>query len=206
MFAPAAKPKSLLGYYRLLAPTAGVRVSPLCLGAMNFGEAWKGALGECTKETAFDMMDYFYDNGGNFINTANNYQNEESEQWVGEWMAKHKNRDEIVLATKFTIGFRGKDAPEKIKANFQGNHSKSLKLSVEHSLRKLQTSYIDLIYLHIWDHTTSIPELMNSLHNLVVNGKVLYLGISDTPAWIVVKCNDCKSSVHFSLRLEIEPD
>jgi predicted aldo/keto reductase-like oxidoreductase len=71
-----------LGYHRVLSPTAGVRVSPLCLGAMNFGENWKQALGECTKETAFEMLDYFYENGGNFIDTANNYQGEESETWV----------------------------------------------------------------------------------------------------------------------------
>ena len=72
MFKQAAKPKSLLGYHRILSPTAGVRVSPLCLGAMNFGENWKFALGECSKETAFEMLDYFWDMGGNFIDTANN--------------------------------------------------------------------------------------------------------------------------------------
>lgn len=106
-------------------------------------------------------------------------------------MQKHNNRDEMVLATKFTTGFRSKDAPEKIKSNFQGNHAKSLKVSFEHSLRKLQTSYIDLLYVHWWDFTTSIPELMNSLHHLFQSGKLLYLGVSDTPAWLVVKCNDC---------------
>lgn len=105
-------------------------------------------------------------------------------------MQQRKNRDEMVLATKFTTGYRTVGAHEKIKSNFQGNHSKSLRVSVEASLKKLQTDYIDLLYVHWWDFTTSIPELMNSLHQMVVNGKVLYLGISDTPAWIVVKCND----------------
>lgn len=157
---------------------------------MNFGEAWKQFLGECNKETAFAMLDYFYEQGGNFIDTANNYQGEESETWIGEWMQKRGNRDEMVIATKFTTGFRTKDAHEKIKSNFQGNHSKSLKISVERSLKKLQTDYIDLLYVHWWDFTTSPAELMNSLHNMVVNGKVLYLGVSDTPAWLVVKCND----------------
>ncbi|KAK4890815.1 hypothetical protein LTR27_010516 [Elasticomyces elasticus] len=189
-FPPAKKPTSLLGYHRILSPTAGVRVSPLCLGAMNFGEAWESFLGVCKKDTAFDMMDYFYEQGGNFIDTANGYQNEESETWIGEWMQKKNNRDEIVLATKFTTGFRGQDAPENIKANLQGNHVKSLHISLKHSLRKLQTDYIDLLYVHWWDFTTSIPELMNSLNALVTSGKVLYLGISDTPAWLVVKCND----------------
>lgn len=69
MNAQAPKPKSLLGRHRLLAPTASVMVSPICLGAMNFGNAWKESLGECTKETAFDMMDFFYEQGGNFIDT-----------------------------------------------------------------------------------------------------------------------------------------
>ena len=98
----------------------------------------------------------------------------------------------MVIATKFTTGFRNQSTPEKIKANFQGNHAKSLKVSLEHSLRKLQTTYVDLLYVHWWDFTTSIEELMNSLHGMVMAGKVIYLGISDTPAWIVVKCNECK--------------
>lgn len=136
------------------------------------------------------MLDFFWENGGNFIDTANNYQGEESETWIGEWMKARGNRDEMVLATKFTTGYRTVGADEKIKVNFQGNHAKSLRVSVNASLKKLQTDYIDLLYVHWWDFTTSIPELMNSLHNLVTTGKVLYLGISDTPAWVVVKCND----------------
>ncbi|KAL9604676.1 MAG: hypothetical protein Q9219_000396 [cf. Caloplaca sp. 3 TL-2023] len=172
----------------LLAPSAGVRVSPLCLGTGNFGNAWEKFLGKCDKETAFSILDCFYDNGGNFIDTANNYQNEESETWIGEWMARQHNRDEMVIATKFTNGFvpRTKGG---IKANFQGNHAKSLKVSLEASLKKLQTDYVDLLYVHWWDFTTSIPELMQSLHKAVISGKVLYLGISDTPAWIVSKAN-----------------
>ena len=193
LFAPAPKPSTALGYHRILSPTAGARVSPLCLGAMNFGEAWKQFLGECNKETSFKMMDHFYSNGGNFIDTANNYQGEESETWIGEWMQERKNRDEIIVATKFTtywpaMGNRGKGVG--IKANYQGNHAKSLKVSVEASLKKLQTSYIDLLYIHWWDCTTSIAEVMQALHHLVVAGKVIYLGISDTPAWIVSKANE----------------
>ncbi|KAL8730902.1 MAG: hypothetical protein Q9181_004504 [Wetmoreana brouardii] len=186
-FPPAPKPKSLLGFHRLLSPTAGVRVSPLCLGCMNFGEAWEPYLGKCDKKTTFEILNYFYDNGGNFLDTANNYQNEESETWIGEWLADRQNRDEIVIATKFTTGFKAGN--KGINANYQGNHKKSLKVSLEASLKKLQTSYIDVLYLHWWDFTTSIPELMQSLHHLVAAGKVLYLGISDTPAWIVSKAN-----------------
>lgn len=137
------------------------------------------------------MLDFFYENGGNFIDTANNYQAEESETWIGEWMKSKGNRDEMVIATKFTTGYRtGSHATEQIQSNFQGNHSKSLRVSLNASLRKLQTEYIDLLYVHWWDFTTSVEELMNSLHAMVQSGKVLYLGISDTPAWLVVKCND----------------
>jgi hypothetical protein len=94
------KPKSALGWHRILSPSAGVRVSPLCLGAMNFGDAWKSFMGECSKETAFEVLDYFYQNGGNFLDTSNNYQNGESEEWIGEWMEKRGVREQMVVATK----------------------------------------------------------------------------------------------------------
>ncbi|KAL1640544.1 hypothetical protein SLS58_006894 [Diplodia intermedia] len=183
-FPPPPAPKTALGYHRILSPTAGVRVSPLCLGAMNFGDAWKSFMGECNKETAFEMLDYFFENGGNFID-----QGEESEEWLGEWMKARNNRDQIVLATKFTTCYPSGKGGETIRINFQGNHSKSLKASVAASLKKLQTDYIDVLYLHWWDFSTSIPEVMQSLHHLVQSGKVTYLGISDAAAWIVSKAN-----------------
>ncbi|EME39161.1 aldo/keto reductase-like protein [Dothistroma septosporum NZE10] len=175
-------------HYRQLAPTASVRVSPLCLGAMNFGEAHKARYGECSKETAFSIMDYFYSQGGNFIDTANGYQAGESEQWVGEWMKSRDNRDEIVLATKYSTGYMNHEK-DKIQINYGGNSAKSMKVSVAASLKKLQTNYIDILYIHWWDYSTSIPELMHSLNDLVVSGQVLYLGVSDTPAWVVSKAN-----------------
>lgn len=148
-------------------------------------------MGKCDKKTTFEMLDYFFDNGGNFIDTSNNYQFEQSEQWIGEWLASRKNRDQIVLATKFTTFYPSpKTEGLRIKANYAGNHTKSLKLSVEDSLKKLQTDYIDLLYVHWWDFTTSVEEVMQSLNQLVQQGKVLYLGISDTPAWIVSKANE----------------
>ncbi|QIW97316.1 hypothetical protein AMS68_002834 [Peltaster fructicola] len=179
---------SLLGRHRQLAPSAAVRVSPLCLGAMTFGTASPERYGEVSKETAFEIMDTFYKQGGNFIDTANAYRNGESEVWVGEWMKARGNRDEIVLATKFASAYRGHEK-DKIQTNFVGTGTKSMKLSLDASLKKLQTSYIDLFYVHWWDFTTNIPELMHSLNDLVVAGKVLYLGISDTPAWVVAKAN-----------------
>jgi aryl-alcohol dehydrogenase-like predicted oxidoreductase len=139
-------------------------------------------MGKCDKETTFSILDYFFSQGGNFIDTASNYQDEESEKWIGEWMASRKNRDQIVLATKFTASwtaYAGHDGV--INSNMGGNNSKSLRLSVNASLKKLQTDYIDLLYVHWWDFTTSIPELMHSLDDLIKAGKVIYIGISDTP-------------------------
>lgn len=99
------KPESPLYRHRQLAPNANVRVSPLCLGAMSFGDAHKARMGECSKDQAFEILDNFTKLGGNFIDTANSYQNGESEQWLGEWMKSRGNRDDIVLATKFTSAF-----------------------------------------------------------------------------------------------------
>lgn len=124
--------------------------------------------------------------GGNFIDTASNYQNEESETWIGEWMKDRGCRDEMVIATKYTTGYRayevhqGKDV---IQANYGGMNTKALKHSLEASLKKLQTDYLDVLYIHWWDYSTSIPELMQALNDQVQAGRVLYLGISDTPAW-----------------------
>lgn len=150
-------------------------------------------MGDMTKETAFEMLDYFHAQGGNLLDTSNNYQNEQSELWVGEWLASHPDlRDQMVIATKFTTNFRSQTGSSKDfnRSAFGGNNAKSLRVSVDASLRKLQTSYIDILYVHWWDFTTSIPELMLSLNDLVRQGKVLYLGVSDTPAWIVSKANE----------------
>ncbi|KAK6829110.1 hypothetical protein RU639_003307 [Aspergillus parasiticus] len=191
IFAPAPKPPSLLGYHRVLAPSAGIKVSPLCLGTMNFGTTWKDFMGECSKEQSFALLDAFYKLGGNFLDTANNYQQEESEIWIGEWMKERGNRDQMVIATKYTTGFRTSHRDtEPIQSNFVGNSMKSMRVSVERSLKKLQTDYIDLLYVHWWDFTSSVEEVMHGLNNLVNSGKVLYLGVSDTPAWVVVKANE----------------
>lgn len=104
----------------------------------------KGRLGECNKETSFNILDTFYENGGNFIDTANNYQNEESEAWLGEWLESRGVRDQIVLATKYTSPYRMYKSGE-IQANFIGNNAKSLKVSVDASLKKLRTDYVDLV-------------------------------------------------------------
>ncbi|GKZ37937.1 hypothetical protein AbraIFM66950_009800 [Aspergillus brasiliensis] len=167
-------------------------------------------MGECSKEESFAIMDTFYDHGGNFIDTANVYQDGQSEQWIGEWMKQRGNRDQMVcvhhpipsfqyvlngidnnsIATKYTTGFRRTHvSTEPIQSNFVGNSVKSMNLSVKNSLEQLQTDYIDILYVHWWDFTTSVEEVMHGLNALVLTGKVLYLGVSGTPAWLVVKAN-----------------
>ncbi|CAK7233037.1 hypothetical protein SCUCBS95973_008458 [Sporothrix curviconia] len=186
---PQGPPPSALARYRLLSPLAGVRVSPLCLGAMNFGNAWKDYMGACDHETVDGLLDFFYEKVSNFIDTANNYQAEESEEWIGEWLEKRGVRDQMVIATKYTTNFRT-GRTDEIMANTTGNSTKSLHVSVNASLKKLRTDYIDLLYVHWWDYSTGVAELMQSLNQLVQSGKVLYLGISDTPAWVVTKANE----------------
>ncbi|KAJ6021727.1 Aldo/keto reductase [Penicillium herquei] len=181
-----------LGRLRILSPTAGVRVSPLQLGGMSLGNAdgWADRMGPMDKDSVFGLLDYYYEAGGNFIDTANTYQSEQSEQWIGEWCEERQNRDSLVLATKFSMDYRSHaigTGPQA--ANFSGNSRRSIHVAVRDSLKKLRTDYIDIYYLHYWDYTTSIKEIMDSLHILVEQGKVLYLGVSDTPAWIVAAAN-----------------
>lgn len=189
MWEPVPEPPTELGRYRVLSSTAGVRVSPLQLGAMSIGDSWSEFMGSMDKESSFELLDAFVNAGGNFIDTANNYQDEQSETWLGEWMADREIRDGMVIATKYTTDYRAHEMGKGNAANHCGNHKRSLHMSVRDSLRKLQTDWIDILYLHWWDHTTSIEEIMDSLHILVEQGKVLYLGISDTPAWIVSAAN-----------------
>ncbi|KAI0333973.1 Aldo/keto reductase [Cubamyces sp. BRFM 1775] len=187
-FAPPPAPKTKLGRHRQLAPSAGIHVSPLQLGAMSIGDKWE-AMGAMNKESSFKLLDAFYEAGGNFIDTANGYQDETSEQFIGEWMESRGVRDQMVIATKYTTNYKRGSADIKQKSSYVGNNMKSLQLSLEASLKKLRTTYIDILYVHWWDYACSIEEVMNGLHNIVASGKVLYLGISDTPAWIVSSAN-----------------
>ena len=189
LFKPLPEPPTELGRLRILSKTAGIRVSPLILGGASIGDAWSGFMGSMNKEQAFELLDAFYEAGGNCIDTANSYQNEESEIWIGEWMASRKLRDQIVIATKFTGDYKKYEVGGGKSANYCGNHKRSLHVSVRDSLRKLQTDWIDILYIHWWDYMSSIEEVMDSLHILVQQGKVLYLGVSDTPAWVVSAAN-----------------
>ncbi|KIM95996.1 hypothetical protein OIDMADRAFT_205567 [Oidiodendron maius Zn] len=189
LFKQAPEPATELGRYHVLSSTAGIRVSPLQLGGMSIGDKWASFMGSMDKEASFKLLDAYFEAGGNFIDTANNYQSEQSETWIGEWMAQRKNRDQIVVATKYTTDYRSHAVGRWKAPNSAGNHKRSMHTSVRDSLQKLQTDWIDILYVHWWDYTTSIEEMMDSLHVLVQQGKVLYLGISDSPAWVVSAAN-----------------
>jgi aryl-alcohol dehydrogenase-like predicted oxidoreductase len=166
--------------YKLLGKS-GLRVSELCLGAMTFGEDWGSFLKGASKEESKKIFNLFVQAGGNFIDTANIYQNGTSEKYVGEFIAPE--RDKFVLATKYTLTTNPNDP------NAGGNHRKNLFQSVNASLKRLNTEYIDLLWVHIWDYMTPIEEVMRSLDDLIRSGKILYIGISDAPAWIVSRAN-----------------
>lgn len=106
MSAEEIEPNSELASYRILSPTCGLRVSPLALGAMSLGQAWSSFMGSMDKEQAFKLLDAYFEAGGNFIDTACNYQDEEAETWIGEWMVARQNRDRMVIATKFTTDYK----------------------------------------------------------------------------------------------------
>ncbi|EMD38809.1 hypothetical protein CERSUDRAFT_81624 [Gelatoporia subvermispora B] len=183
-------PPTKLGRHRQLSKLTGLHVSPICLGGASLGEAAATlGFGATDREQSFALLDAYYDGGGNFIDTANSYRDESSEQYIGEWMEQRGNRDQMVIATKYATCFKSKDPSIKQKTHYTGNTLKALHISVEASLKKLRTSYIDILYVHWYDWDTPIEEIMNGLHNLVVAGKVLYLGISDTPAWVVSEAN-----------------
>lgn len=115
----------------------------------------------------------------------------ESEQWLGEWMELRGIRNEMVIATKFTSTTKFKAMePKGIFSNYGGSNKKSLKISLEKSLQNLKTDYVDILYVHAWEGIASIPEIMRALDDVVRAGKVLYLGVSNWPAWLVVKANE----------------
>jgi aryl-alcohol dehydrogenase-like predicted oxidoreductase len=163
--------------YRLLGKS-GLRVSEVALGAMTFGEesGWGS-----TKEEARKIYDLFRDLGGNFIDTANVYTGGTSESFIGEFVRDH--RDSVVLATKYTCTVSVGDP------NAGGNHRKSMMQAVEASLRRLGTDYIDLYWLHVWDQMTPVDEVMRAFDDLVRQGKILYVGVSDVTAWWVAQAN-----------------
>ncbi|WP_296947813.1 aldo/keto reductase [uncultured Massilia sp.] len=164
-----------LDHYRLLG-RSGLRVSPLALGTMTFGQDWGWGADEAEARRIFDA---YVERGGNFVDTAVNYTNGSAERIVGKLMQGRRER--IVLSTKFTMARQPGDP------NAGGNHRMNLVRSVEQSLRQLGTDRIELLHLHAWDETTPPDEVLRALDDLVRAGKVLYLGICNTPAWRVAQ-------------------
>jgi len=164
--------------YRMLGKS-GLRVSEICLGTMSFGDQWGFGADEATSHK---VIDAFAEAGGNFLDTANKYHGGQTEQIVGSWLAA-RDRDRTVLATKYTL------AMDHADPNSAGNQRKNLVRSVEASLKRLGTDYIDLLWVHAWDDYTPFEETMRGLDDLVRAGKLLYVGVSDTPAWIVSASN-----------------
>ncbi len=158
---------------------SGLRVSPFCLGAMTFGEDWGWGSSVADSEA---ILTRFIEAGGNFIDTANAYTKGHSEQIIGDYVrGSDVRRDQLVVATKFFANLYPSDP------NGGGANRKSVVAACEHSLRRLQTDYIDLYWMHLWDRFTPIEETMRALDDLVAAGKVRYIGFSDTPAWKVAQ-------------------
>lgn len=167
------QPLTSLNNYRLLG-NSGLRVSPMCLGTMTFGEDWGWGADFDTSQQIFNT---YSDRGGNFIDTANQYTNGTSEKYLGKLL--EGKRDNFVLATKYSLNTDPKNP------NAGGNHRRSMVRAVEDSLKRLNTDYIDLYWLHAWDYRNSIEEVLRALDDLVRQGKILHIGLSDTPSWIV---------------------
>jgi len=163
--------------YRLFGKS-GLRVSQICLGTMTFGTEWGwGADWEESK----NIFETYANEGGNFLDTANRYTEGTSEKYLADLISN--DRDHFVLATKYSLKDRNGDP------NFVGNHRKNMMRSVQDSLKRLKTDHIDLLWVHAWDFFTPEQEVMRGLDDLISRGLVHYIGISDTPAWVVAKCN-----------------
>lgn len=181
--------------YKLLG-RSGLKVSELCLGTMGFGtEAGWGA----DADTSFKIMDAYAEAGGNFLDTANIYKLGTSEKIIGDYLNNH-DRDHFVVATKYTL----KDNQTNVNAS--GNNRKNMMRSVEESLKRLKTDFIDVLYLHIWDDITPIDEVLRGMDDLIRLGKVTYAAISDTPAWVVAKGNTLAELMGWSqfIALQVE--
>jgi len=166
-----------LGTYSLLG-RSGLRVSPLCLGTMTFGTEWGWG---SPVEAARAIFNRYLEAGGNFIDTADGYTGGTSEEMLGRFIKETKSRDRVVLATKFTFN------REPGNPNAGGNGRKNICRALEGCLRRLQTDYVDLFYLHAWDRITPVEEVMETIDHLVGIGKVRYFGLSNTPAWYLAQ-------------------
>jgi len=183
----SSKQLTALNEYVLLG-NSGLRVSPVCLGTMTFGDAWE--LGSNFEESK-KVFDLYRSKGGNFYDTANAYTNGHSEEILGQFLSSI--RSEAVIATKFTVHPKfhpsNRKPQEFINPNGGGNHRKSMVESLNDSLKRLGTGYVDILYVHNYEYNTPIEEFMRALDDTVRSGKALYVAISDTPAWVASKAN-----------------
>jgi aryl-alcohol dehydrogenase-like predicted oxidoreductase len=158
----------------VLLGKSGLRVSRLCLGTMRFGTEWGWGNAE---DTARKIFNHFLDSGHNFVDTADGYTNGTSESLIGKFLKQRGDRERVVVATKFGFGREPGDP------NAGGNGRKNILNALHTSLRRLQTDYVDLYWLHNWDTFTPAEEVMSTLDDMVRSGKVRYLGFSNSPAW-----------------------
>ncbi|MCI2418397.1 aldo/keto reductase [Saccharopolyspora sp. K220] len=172
--------------YRLLGRT-GLRVSPIALGALTFGgEGW-----HADEDTARSIFRHYVAAGGNFVDTSINYAGGRSEELLGTFMKETGLRDRLVVATKFAVATRPGDP------NSGGNGRKNIVASLDTSLRRLRTDYVDLYWLHMWDAMTPVEEVMSTLDALIRNGKVRAIGLSNVPAWYAAKAQMIARSCHW---------
>src|SRR5258708_31564699 len=164
--------------YKLLG-SSGLRVSELALGTMSFGD--ENGHGVADETVSRNLFDAFLEAGGNFIDTANDYTGGKSETHLGKFISSSMERDRLVIGTKYSANMRPDDP------NGGGNSRKSMVHSVEASLKRLRSEYIDLLWVHMWDSVTPIEEVMHGLDALIAGGKGLYVGVSDHPAWVVAQ-------------------
>src|SRR6202165_2712146 len=174
---PELHERSTIMKYRLLGKS-GLRVSEASLGTMTFGDEWGWGSPKAEAEKVYET---YREAGGNFIDTANFYTKGTSERFVGEFIQGH--RESVVLATKYSIAAPGNDP------NAAGNQRKSMMQALEASLKRLQTYYFHLYWVQLWDGITPVEEVMRGLDDLVRQGKILYVGISDAPAWWIAQAN-----------------
>ncbi|GBC05286.1 hypothetical protein RclHR1_06150012 [Rhizophagus clarus] len=183
----ATKTVNALDDYILLG-NSGLRVSPLCLGAMTFGETW--GIGSNHEESK-KVFDLYYEKGGNFFDTACSYNAGESERFLGDYVGD--KRSDVVIATKYssnvTINLLGTQNNMRYNPNAGGNHRKSLVENLDASLKRLNMSYVDILYVHFYEYRTPIEEFMRSLDDAVRCGKTLYVAVSDIPSWALSRSN-----------------
>ncbi|KAG0008567.1 hypothetical protein BGZ80_003298, partial [Entomortierella chlamydospora] len=178
------KTLTALDNYVLLGKS-GLRVSPLSLGTMGFGT---------NAETSKKMFDSYYEKGGNFFDTANIYTNGDSERFLGEYISG--KRSQCVVATKYSrkpalplpSSFQRQvlaGEPSGRNPNAGGNHRKNLVETLDGSLKRMGTGYVDVLYVHVWEFRTPIFEVMRALDDVVRAGKAHYVAVSDTPSWVI---------------------